>query len=619
MNKLRLIPKFQNPFGTIDYPIYDSNIQNKANQAQLIDSNANWLKGYLDNGVTGLKSIPDRITNYLGNIVEDISRPFGTEEGRRMSQALRANGKYIDENNKTHYTPNQFVVNPMIFSIAPNSKVITLKQALDDSKGLDFFGWLNKSKAHYRLQNPTNNSFSSFVQSGDGAIVKVPNYLRDIVSERVPTYTVGRANQIARKPNTKKLLSKQTTQNPQSLQGQTYKPGTRIKLTKKDTGETIMYEADENGILHQMDAIAIERENNQAQNLIDKMNDNTPKQTITNAAKERVSRYINNDSAPDKAKNYTGVGRPKLGEERSSLLLKAEKYMTSQEKRKRLNLNKSVDKGTIGAKDKLKKFEDEMLDKYIYSRYDSPRRLTPYNIDDYIIDGRLNIPQIQTMIQEGRNDALDFLSSNIHTNTYLRNKRLAERLGYSFGDNPMQGFNRASVNPQSNLRLVMSDELPFAGRTEIYRNPTNDKVILNLASDPSSSMFHEMLHRGSYGVDPKTIHIQNKAPAKDMNGFYQRLQNKIIKPQYQESFTTDFGELPVHLLEIGREMNIKPGSPYPGDQQLLQMLNEFTQTHRGYDQLLNMLNLDDMKSIWRSLNGTLFSQVNTKQNNINIT
>lgn len=214
MNKLRLIPKFQNPFGTIDYPIYDSNIQNKANQAQLIDSNANWLKGYLDNGVAGLKSIPDRITNYLGNIVEDISKPFGTEEGRRMSQALRVNGKYIDENNKTHYTPNQFVVNPMIFSIAPNSKVITLKQALDDSKGLDFFGWLKNGKAHYRLQNPTNNSFSSVVQMGDDVMVDVPNYLSDIVSQKVPTYTVGRASKIARKPNTKKLLSKSTTTEP---------------------------------------------------------------------------------------------------------------------------------------------------------------------------------------------------------------------------------------------------------------------------------------------------------------------------------------------------------------------------------------------------------------------
>lgn len=214
MNKKRLIPKNQNPFGTIDYPIYDSNIQNKANQAQLIDSNANWLKGYLDNGVAGLKSIPDRITNYLGNIVEDISKPFGTEKGRRMSQALRANGKYIDENNKTHYTPNQFVVNPLISSIAPNSKVITLKQALDDSKGLDFFGWLKNGKAHYRLQNPTNNSFSSVVQMGDDVMVDVPNYLSDIISQKVPTYTVGRASQIARKPNTKKLLSKSTTTEP---------------------------------------------------------------------------------------------------------------------------------------------------------------------------------------------------------------------------------------------------------------------------------------------------------------------------------------------------------------------------------------------------------------------
>lgn len=228
MNKKRLIPKNQNPFGTIDYPIYDSNIQSKANQAQLIDSNANWLKGYLDNGVAGLKSIPDRITNYLGNIVEDISKPFGTEEGRRMSQALRANGKYIDENNKTHYTPNQFVVNPMIFSIAPNSKVITLKQALDDSKGLDFFGWLKNGKAHYRLQNPTNNSFSSVVQMGDDVMVDVPNYLSDIIiSQKVPTYTVGRASKIARRPNTKKLLSKPI------VEEQTVKPATSNTISTK--------------------------------------------------------------------------------------------------------------------------------------------------------------------------------------------------------------------------------------------------------------------------------------------------------------------------------------------------------------------------------------------------
>lgn len=227
-------------------------------------------------------------------------------------------------------------------------------------------------------------------------------------------------------------------------------------------------------------------------------------------------------------------------------------------------------------------------------------------------------------LELGQNLASKLFGHPVTVAAHKHNQELAAKLGIPLSDIP------------SNIHDIIEapvtiESMPFDG-TEVAHLAQgylgDPRAILRISDYPmtqsvgNGSFLHEFLHRGYYGspVRPK-IMDQNY-----FNNFYNpQFQfwnwkvSKILKPNYQGTYLGDVlgGELAVNLIEVGRHLGVKIGSPYPGDKVFFELIKQWPR-HKRF--MLNELQLETRagrRHVWDAMAGKYFGQnINNKPGNI---
>lgn len=86
--------------------------------------------------------------------------------------------------------------------------------------------------------------------------------------------------------------------------------------------------------------------------------------------------------------------------------------------------------------------------------------------------------------------------------------------------------------------------------------------------------------------------------------------NKLLKPEYQNGYLGGpfDGEAGVNLIEMGRDLGVKLGTKYPGDEVFMNMINNYN-GHKSF--LIPHLDLDTRagrRHVWDAMTGQYFKQ-----------
>lgn len=227
--------------------------------------------------------------------------------------------------------------------------------------------------------------------------------------------------------------------------------------------------------------------------------------------------------------------------------------------------------------------------------------------------GQWNTALIQKDIQQGILDARAFLSSDVKAATDLHNRQLAQRLGYK-GFSPDAGIQRQSISPKSrSFTTNASSPSGYVERT-FTNAPQEDKVVYNLnkAKDLKATAFHEELHRGNIG-EGNVFDLTNSASLRtklaDTEAFETMKVNHLLKKDasipYNEYLRAD-GEAAANILDVAYRAGVKPGTPFPGKQKVLEILAEIKQKFPEKAFVIDNLDTTHPKRIWDALTGKYF-------------
>lgn len=239
---------------------------------------------------------------------------------------------------------------------------------------------------------------------------------------------------------------------------------------------------------------------------------------------------------------------------------------------------------------------------------------TPYNVKQLLDSkGQIDVGKAAQLIKKGKDKAVQFFNSNIRKQVNAHNAEVAKRVGFKNFKVHENAGNRAAQS--SKLKLKVDPKTSEGGSISTDNHtPTNDQMELNLMYNPEFASFHEHLHKGYLGNSPKEFYWDyGRDVFGDTNKYYNWLGQKVLKP-YSERIGLDGadylekpGELPVNLLEAGKEMGLKIGQPYPGKQAVLDLLEKFRKSDSYKAGIVQHLNLNKPLRIWKGLTGTLFT------------
>ena len=253
-----------------------------------------------------------------------------------------------------------------------------------------------------------------------------------------------------------------------------------------------------------------------------------------------------------------------------------------------------------------------------------------FNVNDirYSIDNSNNnfqnknyVQMWKDGVQNGYDEARDFLNSILHKQVNDRNKRYARMKGYGnivTNDNA-ENFLKVPYR-NIDIKRIGNDKNGLTIGAEITKefNPKDDELMINyLNSNSHQNSRHEALHRGNFGeYGERTVPDSEEGLQEYQNTkrLYKEFAEKVIKSQSEDEraqYLIDYmldnhhkGEPATNMFDLGRAMRIKPGSKYPGKEKLIEMLKKHEQGAKS--EFINTLNMDNPKYVWRALNGTLW-------------
>lgn len=217
----------------------------------------------------------------------------------------------------------------------------------------------------------------------------------------------------------------------------------------------------------------------------------------------------------------------------------------------------------------------------------------------------------------GKNQAAKFFQQPVVQNSYAHNKELANRLGINIADRP-ENISEIVGAPIKLSPYIQNPGNELANIAQSYLG--DPSATLSIAWTPFSKRvakltgIHEGLHRGHYAqvIKPEPPITKNyyETTMRPEATFWNWKINKLLKPEYQNGYLGGpfDGEAGVNLIEMGRDMGVKLGTKYPGDEVFMNMINNYN-GHKSF--LIPHLDLDTRagrRHVWDAMTGQYFKQ-----------
>ena len=216
-----------------------------------------------------------------------------------------------------------------------------------------------------------------------------------------------------------------------------------------------------------------------------------------------------------------------------------------------------------------------------------------------------NTDLINLDLKSGKQQAIDFLTSDVRNKTFARNNRIFKsKTGYDLPRNDSKINNPISIKFDSTLKRDVGGDYNFS----------KDLVRINSrnTSGYDRTLFHELLHRNGYGEGRNPVKFQefNKDSRDAADKFYENLTKKVIGNSEYTFYLWDDGEMAVNSLELGIKNGIKPGTKYPGDVKAKEIFENLEKDPSKGFVMKAMKWKENPKYVWRAITGTLFG-INT--------
>lgn len=227
-------------------------------------------------------------------------------------------------------------------------------------------------------------------------------------------------------------------------------------------------------------------------------------------------------------------------------------------------------------------------------------------------DGEWNLQLLNSERDKGIKAAEDYFQSDVKAQTNLHNEQLAKRLGY-YGFESDAGMSRIQAAPKR--KFTLSDSEDGASIIRDKYNPSNDAITYNVFSgDVPALAYHEELHRGYLGEGNPYLSKNTQIPlwqkVTDTKNFESWKVDHLLKSNLPGNKYTDYlrddGELAANIMELGYRAGITPGTPYPGDQKVLEILQDLKKQYPTKAFVVDALDTKHPKRIWDALTGRYF-------------
>ena len=217
----------------------------------------------------------------------------------------------------------------------------------------------------------------------------------------------------------------------------------------------------------------------------------------------------------------------------------------------------------------------------------------------------------------GKNQAAKFFQQPVVQNSYAHNKELANRLGINIADRP-ENISEIVGAPIKLSPYIQNPGNELANIAQSYLG--DPSATLSIAWTPFSKRvakltgIREGLHRGHYAqvIKPASTITKNyyETTMRPEATFWNWKINKLLKPEYQNGYLGGpfDGEAGVNLIEMGRDIGVKLGAKYPGDEVFMNMINNYN-GHKSF--LIPHLDLNTRagrKHVWDAMTGQYFKQ-----------
>lgn len=228
-------------------------------------------------------------------------------------------------------------------------------------------------------------------------------------------------------------------------------------------------------------------------------------------------------------------------------------------------------------------------------------------------NGEWNLPLLNAERDKGIKAAEDYFKSDVKAQANLHNEALAKRLGYTGFEVDAGAGRIQQSSPKRKFTLNNTED--GTGIIRNKYNPSKDEITYNVFSGEVPALaYHEELHRGYLGEGnpylSKNIQIPLWQRVTDTKNFESWKVKHLLKSDLSgnkyANYLHDDGELAANIMELGYRAGIAPGTPYPGDQKVLEILQNLKKQHPTKAFVVEALDTKHPKRIWDALTGRYF-------------